>query len=256
MAKLTRRWTSSPVLSILTASFAGVVKLVWPSLGISRLASPVKLFSIALTLLEGFGRIVMIPWNFTLPKTSVKCPSGECSLQKIPTIYANHTLFAATRNLQTCGINVWTSTSLEHASYDAPKKAWTLEVVCNNERLLPTAKHLVLAIGPGVTIPKMPTFPNREAFNGKLMHSVNYMNCDSWAGKKGVIIGSANTAHDIAEDMLQAGLQSVTMIQRSETCVVPAEYRRANIEPMYGPNSKIEILIASSRTCLQLSHAR
>ena len=138
------------------------------------------------------------------------------------------------------GINVWTSTLLEHASYDGAKKAWTLDVVRNGDRLMITTKHLVLAIGPGGTIPKTPSFTNREAFKGEVMHSVNYMNCNGWAGKKAVIIGSANTAHDIAEDMLQADLESVTMVQRSKTCVVPAEYMRANIEPMYGQNSDIE----------------
>ena len=50
MAKLTRRWTSSPVLSILTASFAGVVKLVWPSLGICLAISAACLALGAVTL--------------------------------------------------------------------------------------------------------------------------------------------------------------------------------------------------------------
>jgi thioredoxin reductase len=138
------------------------------------------------------------------------------------------------------GLNVWTSTFLEHAWYDAATKAWTLSIVRNGARQIITTKHLVLAIGPGGTVSKMPTFPNRETFKGQVMHSVNYMNCKGWAGKKGVIIGSANTAHDIADDMLQADLESVTMVQRSKTCVVPVEYMRANIEPIYGPTSNIE----------------
>ena len=52
------------------------------------------------------------------------------------------------------------------------------------------------------------------------MHSVNYKNASAWKGKRGIVIGTANTAHDIAEDMLEAGLRSVTMIQRSPTCKV------------------------------------
>ena len=74
------------------------------------------------------------------------------------------------------------------------------------------------------------------------MHSINYMNCESWTGKKAVIVGAANTAHDIAEDMVHAGLESVTMIQRGATCVVPAEYMRANIEPLYSKDSDIEAM--------------
>ncbi|PYH87872.1 hypothetical protein BO71DRAFT_436300 [Aspergillus ellipticus CBS 707.79] len=31
-------------------------------------------------------------------------------------------------------------------------------------------------------------------------------------------------AHDVAKDMVETGLQSVTMIQRSQTCIIPVEY--------------------------------
>jgi hypothetical protein len=34
----------------------------------------------------------------------------------------------------------------------------------------------------------------------------------------GMLMLKYNTAHDIAEDMLDAGLASVTMVQRSRTC--------------------------------------
>jgi hypothetical protein len=68
------------------------------------------------------------------------------------------------------------------------------------------------------------------------------MNSKPWAGKRGVIIGSANTAHDIAVDMLEAGLESVTLVQRNKTCIVPAEYMRANIEPLYDQNCDIEAM--------------
>ena len=74
------------------------------------------------------------------------------------------------------------------------------------------------------------------------MHSVQYKNCESWAGRKAIIIGAANTAHDIAEDMVHAGLESVTMVQRGATCVVPAEYMRASIEPLYSNDSNIEAM--------------
>jgi len=52
------------------------------------------------------------------------------------------------------------------------------------------------------------------------MHSVNYKNASAWKGKHGIVIGTANTGHDIAEDMLEEGLASVTMIQRSPTCKI------------------------------------
>lgn len=38
------------------------------------------------------------------------------------------------------------------------------------------------------------------------------------------MVGSANTAHDIVNDMLDEGLDSVTMVQRSKTYVLPQEW--------------------------------
>lgn len=56
------------------------------------------------------------------------------------------------------------------------------------------------------------------------MHSAEYTEPSKWKGKHGVVIGTANTAHDVTEDMVDAGLSSVTMIQRSRTYVLPAEH--------------------------------
>jgi cation diffusion facilitator CzcD-associated flavoprotein CzcO len=69
------------------------------------------------------------------------------------------------------------------------------------------------------------------------MHSKDYKNASDWKGKHGVVVGTANTGnksfslsvlliltffdslgHDIAEDMVEAGLASVTMVQRNKTC--------------------------------------
>jgi cation diffusion facilitator CzcD-associated flavoprotein CzcO len=70
------------------------------------------------------------------------------------------------------------------------------------------------------------------------MHSKDYKNALDWRGKHGVVVGTANTgkssifllrgpyiqifllllAQDIAEDMVNAGLASVTLVQRSKTC--------------------------------------
>lgn len=58
----------------------------------------------------------------------------------------------------------------------------------------------------------------QEHFKGKIMHSVEWKHGKDYTGKKGVVIGTANTGHDMAENMLDAGLSSVTMVQRGATC--------------------------------------
>ncbi|GKT44734.1 uncharacterized protein ColSpa_04915 [Colletotrichum spaethianum] len=58
------------------------------------------------------------------------------------------------------------------------------------------------------------------------MHSVDFRNARELVsdGVKSVtVIGSANTAFDVMEDCHDSGLQT-TMIQRSETYVVPMTY--------------------------------
>ncbi|KIM92618.1 hypothetical protein OIDMADRAFT_185081 [Oidiodendron maius Zn] len=121
-------------------------------------------------------------------------------------------------------INVWLSTNLEHASWNEEKKGWSLQIQQNDRERTIQCRHLVLALGPGGAIPRMPSYPDQEQYNGLVMHSASYKTARQWKGKSAIIIGSANTAHDVAEDMVEAGLSSITMVQRSQTAVIPVEY--------------------------------
>jgi len=87
----------------------------------------------------------------------------------------------------------------------------------------------------------MPSYPGRELFKGQIIHSAEYSTSDAWAGKRGVIVGAANSAHDVAEDMLDAGLSSVTMIQRNPTWVLPIAYYKAGTDPIYNDHIPTEI---------------
>ncbi len=81
-----------------------------------------------------------------------------------------------------------------------------------------------MAVGVGVQVPFMPALPGRKTFKGTALHSAEYQNSRPWKGKHGIVVGTANTAHDVVEDMLEAGLSPVTMIQRRRTYVLPVEY--------------------------------
>jgi hypothetical protein len=87
----------------------------------------------------------------------------------------------------------------------------------------------------------MPNLPNREKFNGTVLHSVDYKNSDSWSGKKGVVIGTANTGHDVAVDMVNASLSSITMVQRGHTLVLPVQVLHAQLNSSYNEASPIEL---------------
>ena len=59
---------------------------------------------------------------------------------------------------------------------------------------------------------------NREKFPGIVRHSSQHPGGEDYTGKKAVIIGSNNSAHDIAADLYEHGAD-VTMVQRTSTHV-------------------------------------
>ncbi|KAF8862065.1 flavin-containing monooxygenase [Acephala macrosclerotiorum] len=130
-------------------------------------------------------------------------------------------------------INVWTNTKLENGEWSPSENQYTLMIQQSNVSRIITCSHVVIAVGGSGQVPKMPEYPDRELFKGTVLHSTQYTNPSAWNGKHGIIIGTANTAHDVAEDMLAAGLASVTMVQRSPTYVLPAEYVREVISASY-----------------------
>ncbi|RLL95867.1 hypothetical protein CFD26_105769 [Aspergillus turcosus] len=125
-------------------------------------------------------------------------------------------------------INIWTCSELQSGTWDDSRTQWTLKVKqtiagCEIIKTL-TCKHVVLATGGACNKLQKPFYPGEDRFRGVVQHSMTYRNAWDWKGQRGVVVGTANTAHDIAEDMLDAGLSSVTMIQRSRTYVLPQEY--------------------------------
>jgi cation diffusion facilitator CzcD-associated flavoprotein CzcO len=79
-------------------------------------------------------------------------------------------------------------------------------------------KHIVLAtgtLGPA----NMPSVPGAESFTGTTLHASQFHSGAAYKDKRVVVVGGANTAADVCEDLYCAGAASVTMVQRSETCV-------------------------------------
>ncbi|KAE9363311.1 FAD/NAD(P)-binding domain-containing protein [Stipitochalara longipes BDJ] len=144
------------------------------------------------------------------------------------------------------GINVWTDSKLEHGDWNPAENKWTLNVLQGKEKREIVCSHVVMAVGAGGQIPKMPEYANREIFTGDALHSVYYKNASAWNGKHGIVIGAGTTAHDMAEDMLEAGLASVTIVQRNPTYVIPAEYIRDVVSHSY--NEHIPTSVADQLT--------
>jgi cation diffusion facilitator CzcD-associated flavoprotein CzcO len=146
-------------------------------------------------------------------------------------------------------IDVWLSTNLEKARWNDKTQSWTLRI--NQHGMIRELKtrHLVMAIGGGGQVPKLPQLANRGSFKGTVLHSAKYKHSRAWKGLRGVVIGTANSGHDVANDMLQADLKSVTMVQRGRTPVLPVEYYSKIYDPMF--NDKIPVAISDMTTQIQ-----
>lgn len=138
-------------------------------------------------------------------------------------------------------IDVRTSSNINSTKWDEEKNEWTVMFTQNGG---PTqtirTPHLVFAIGNGCQVPKYPPIANSTEFAGETVHSVNYRSAASWKGKRGVVIGAANTGHDIARDMVDAGLSSVTMVQRNPTVVIQMDPKINMFTKTHGPGRPVE----------------
>ncbi|KAK4550414.1 hypothetical protein LTR86_011331, partial [Recurvomyces mirabilis] len=81
---------------------------------------------------------------------------------------------------------------------------------------------------------------------GTIMHSSEYRSCKDWSGQRGVVVGTANTAHDVAEDMANANMYT-TMMQRGHTFVLPAEWLHHALDMHY--NDHMHPTHADKETC-------
>ena len=118
-------------------------------------------------------------------------------------------------------LNYWTSTTAKSAKYDEVAKEWTVTVDHKGEEIVLRPKQLVFATGMSGKA-NMPHFKGMESFLGVQHHSSQHPGPDACKGKKVVVIGSNNSAHDICAALYENGVD-VTMVQRSSTHIVRSE---------------------------------
>ena len=115
----------------------------------------------------------------------------------------------------------WSKTTCLSASYDEAEKRWTVEVDRDGERITLKPVQLVLATGMSGK-PYVPTLPGHDVFAGDQHHSSAHPGPDGYVGKRAVVIGSNNSAHDICKALVENGVDT-TMIQRSSTHIVKSD---------------------------------
>lgn len=118
-------------------------------------------------------------------------------------------------------LNYWPSTECKSASYDEKTGEWTVEVMRDGEKIILKPKQLVLATGMSAK-PNIPKIKGMEIFKGDQHHSSRHPGPDAYVGKRAVVIGSNNSAHDICAALWEAAVD-VTMVQRSSTHIVKSD---------------------------------
>jgi putative flavoprotein involved in K+ transport len=115
-------------------------------------------------------------------------------------------------------LDYWHATECQSARYDEDAHEWIVTVNREGEAVVLRPKQLILATGVS-GMPNMVEIPGAEIFKGAQYHSSEYTGSEEFAGKRCVVLGSNNSAHDICADLWEQGAD-VTMIQRSSTNVV------------------------------------
>lgn len=137
-------------------------------------------------------------------------------------------------------LNVWTSTELIDSDYDEEHGTWTVELRTPDGIRTMVTPHLVLAIGGSTGVPHIPDIPGLEDFAGELTHSAAFTSGIPYRGKRTVVVGTGTSGHDVAQDLYSNGAESVTMIQRSPTCVVSLEPSGTMVYSVYSEGPPVD----------------
>jgi putative flavoprotein involved in K+ transport len=118
-------------------------------------------------------------------------------------------------------LNYWTNTAAKSAVYDEAAGEWTVVVNRDGKDITLKPKQLVMATGMSGKA-NIPQFKGMDRFKGEQHHSSQHPGPDGYKGKRVVVIGSNNSAHDICAALYEAGVD-VTMVQRSTTHIVKSD---------------------------------
>ena len=134
-------------------------------------------------------------------------------------------------------LNVWTRTALDAGSYDAAERRWDVRVNRDGVPRNLHPRHIVFATGVSA-IPIHPRLPGLDTFAGTIVHSGAFDSGHDWAGKNAVVLGTGNSAHDVAQDLQACGAH-VSMVQRSSTTILSLKEAQ-KLYALYTEGHKLE----------------
>ncbi len=134
-------------------------------------------------------------------------------------------------------LNYWASTTCKNAQWNENEQRWIVNLERDGVDITLRPVHLIFALGVS-GYPQIPEFPGQNIFEGDQHHSSVHEGGEQYSGKKAVVIGSNNSAHDICADLWENGAD-VTMVQRSSTHVSPSHSLRSLVlGPLYSEEAE------------------
>ena len=116
-------------------------------------------------------------------------------------------------------VNYWGSTQARSCRFDEAAQRWDVAVERDGQTVVLHPKELVIALGVS-GYANVPKIPGAETFEGDQHHSSKHPGPEACQGKKVVVLGSNNSAHDICKALYENDVD-VTMVQRSPTLIRP-----------------------------------
>jgi putative flavoprotein involved in K+ transport len=93
------------------------------------------------------------------------------------------------------------------------------------------AQRVVLATG-ACTEPRIPNWPGRDTFKPPLIHSSQYRNPSAYRGKRVLVVGSGNSASEIAVDLAGARDVTVEMAVRTPPTILRRDTHGVPTQPV------------------------
>jgi putative flavoprotein involved in K+ transport len=118
-------------------------------------------------------------------------------------------------------LNYWGGTTAKKAVFDDARGEWAVTVEREGREIVLRPRQLVFALGVS-GYANVPTIPGAQTFLGDQHHSSRHPGPEAYRGKKAVVLGSNNSAHDICAALWEHGVD-VTMIQRTSTHIAPSD---------------------------------
>ncbi|MBS8224613.1 hypothetical protein [Vannielia litorea] len=91
--------------------------------------------------------------------------------------------------------------------------------------------------------------PGLDTFKGEILHSATFQNGADYKGKRAMVVGTGNSAHDVAQDLYMKGAEEVSILQRGPTCVVSLQPSAEMIYKIYSngdPLEDVDLIAAST----------